>query len=83
MRDKITSLINENGAIRDEIYHIASKLYQVEQENLILKADLRRNTEQFPISYLQEQLREASRHNKSEFIPTSESRSHLEEGRKL
>jgi hypothetical protein len=82
MREKISSLITENGTIRDEIYHIAIKMYQLEQENLTMKTDLRRYNEQFPISYLQEHLCETLRHNKSEFISASESKINLEEGRK-
>ena len=53
MREKINSLITENGVLRDEIFHITSKLYQFEQENKSLKSDLRRHSDDFPMSYLQ------------------------------
>ena len=56
MREKINDLIHENSLLKDEIYHITSRLYQFEQENQSLKADLKRDNERFPMSYLQQQI---------------------------
>ena len=53
MREKIHSMIAENGVLRDEIFLITGKLYNFEQENKSLKADLKRHSDDFPMSYLQ------------------------------
>jgi hypothetical protein len=74
MRQKINALIAENGVAKDEVFLIATKLYQLEQQNLTLRAEHRRLTEeQLPLAYVQQQIREAdSRIHSDRLNPVTE-----------
>lgn len=42
LRKNITSLVEENSLTKDEIFKLVTKLYQMEQENQVLRNDLKR-----------------------------------------
>ncbi len=42
LRKNITSLVEENSLAKDEIFKLVTKLYQMEQENQVLRNDLKR-----------------------------------------
>lgn len=64
------------------MYHITAKLYHFEQENQVLKADLRRHSDDFPRVYLQEQLQSAKmskpQHSYQDAIQNSGEKSRVE-----
>ena len=54
LREKINSLISENSDLRDEIFQLTSRAYNLEQENTALRAEVRRHSDQMQHSHLQE-----------------------------